>query len=404
MEGKGISYGSKMVWHDAMHFKGKMMETIPQANEDKLKALGIDYFSGTARFSGPGEVTVHHDTLKAEHILIGTGSTPRPLELPGGNLAIDSEAFLNLETLPRKFVFVGGGYIAYELAHVVKHAGSEAIILEATSRTLHAFDEELVAKLNQAGLETGIEVRINSKVTEIKQEENHLAVIIETNKGKETVTGEVVVNTTGRVPAIGELNLAAGRVAVKEGGIEVNQYLQSISNPAVYACGDVLPGSRQLTPVAEMESRVIAGNLLKGNQATPDYSVIPSVVFALPMLAAVGLKPGDPARDSEKTAVISMDASRRHETRRVGYRDAFYKIIVEPSSGRLLGAHLLGHNVYEVINLMALAIRQKLTITQLSEMVWSFPSLTYDALFSLNQQWEKQQATPQQVSLQGGGL
>ncbi len=393
MEGKGMSYGSQMDWHGAMHFKEKMMETIPQTTENKLRTLGIDYYSGTAHFTGPHEITVNEQLLQAEHILIGTGSMPTALEIPGKELALSSDGFLNLQTLPRKVVFIGGGYIAYELAHVVKHAGGDAVILEATEQTLRAFDKEVVDKLNQASRNTGIEIQTMAKVIALEKdkEKDQIVLTLAGPQKQQKIEAEVVVNTTGRIPDVQELDLQAGQVKVNNQGIEVNQYLQSTSNPAVYACGDVLPGSRQLTPVAEMESRVIACNLLHGNDCTPDYDVIPSGVFTQPVLAAVGLKPDDDKRALEGKMVLSIDASSRHETQRLGYQHAFYKIVVEQPSGRLLGAHLLGHDAYEVINLLALAIKQKLTITQLSEMVWSFPSLSYDVIFSLHQLWQKQQ-------------
>jgi glutathione reductase (NADPH) len=186
------------------------------------------------------------------------------------------------------------------------------------------------------------------------------------------------------VPEIDDLDLEAGGVAREKTGVSVNQYLQSVSNPAVYAAGDaVASGGFPLTPVAGMQGAIVASNLLNGNRGTPDYRGIPSVVFTVPPLATVGLQEAAAREQGRRIRTNYQDTAGWYSARRVGLRHAAFKVLVEEETERILGAHLLGTHAEEVINRFALAIRVGLKATELKQMVYSYPTSASDVPYLL---------------------
>jgi glutathione reductase (NADPH) len=193
----------------------------------------------------------------------------------------------------------------------------------------------------------------------------------------------MVVHGAGRVPALEALRPEKGGIPLQKGRIEVNQYLQSVENPAVYVAGDALGQGPQLTPVAEMEGRVAGRNIVEGNRSFPDYRVVPSVAFTMPPIASVGMQEKAARGSDREVNILYRDTSNRHITRRHGLSHSGMKVITEKATGQILGAHLLGHNADEVINFFALAMARRLSIQDISDVITTFPSVTYDALFRI---------------------
>jgi glutathione reductase (NADPH) len=162
--------------------------------------------------------------------------------------------------------------------------------------------------------------------------------------------------------------------------VKVNEWLQSVSNPTVYAAGDAAAssGALPLTPVAAHQSLIVSSNLLHGNNKRPDYRGISSVVFTTPALAAVGKTEELARSEGLKVRVKCEDASDWQSNRRVNEKAAMYKTIVDEATGRILGAHVLGPHAEEVINLFALAIRNNLTASDLSHMIYAYPTHASD--------------------------
>jgi len=162
-------------------------------------------------------------------------------------------------------------------------------------------------------------------------------------------------------------------------GISVNEYLQSVSNPAVYAAGDAsASGSPPLTPVSSMEGHVVASNLLEGNHQTPDFTEIPSVVFTMPALASVGLQEKQATEQGKKFRVNYQDTSSWYSSRRVNMKYSSYKVLIEEGSNRILGAHILGTHVEELVNIFAIAIRFNLRSEDLKKMIFAYPTAASD--------------------------
>ena len=182
------------------------------------------------------------------------------------------------------------------------------------------------------------------------------------------------MHAAGRVPEINDLNLNAAGIEWDKRGVLVNEFLQSVSNPAVYAAGDAASGGLPLAPVASYEGQIVAANLLKGNHQRPNYLGIPSVVFTIPPLAAVGHGEREAQKQNLKFNVKKEITSTWYSSRRVAETYSGYKVLVEESTDRILGAHILGSEADEVINLFALAIRSGMRATDLKHMLFAYPT------------------------------
>ncbi|MBI3670940.1 MAG: NAD(P)/FAD-dependent oxidoreductase, partial [Acidobacteria bacterium] len=187
-----------------------------------------------------------------------------------------------------------------------------------------------------------------------------------------------------RVPEIDDLNLDGAGVERSKRGVTVNEFLQSVSNPAVYAAGDAAAsGGPPLTPVAGYEGVIVATNLLKGNHEKPKYLGIPTVVFTIPPLASVGLSEQEAREQGLKFRVKKEMTSSWYSSRRVGETYSGFKVLVEESTDRILGAHLLAGQAEEVINLFAMAIRSGMRATDLKHTLFAYPTHGSDLPYML---------------------
>jgi glutathione reductase (NADPH) len=292
LRGKGVSADALRVeWSELMRFKRGMIEAVPAAQEDGFARAGIETFHGRARFAGPKAITVGDHVLEGRRLLIAAGAKPADLGIEGREHFVTSEQFLEFDALPPRVLFVGGGYISFEFGHVAARAGARVTVIHQGARPLNAFDPDLVDLLVARSRALGIDVRLGAAVTRIDKAGTVFIVHAETQGTTLQMEADMVVHGAGRVSEIDDLNLDAAGIRWNRQGVTVNDYLQSVSNPAVYAAGDAAAsGAPRLTPVADYHGRIVATNLLdKKNPQSPDHTVVPSVVFTIPPLASVGL-------------------------------------------------------------------------------------------------------------------
>jgi glutathione reductase (NADPH) len=407
-------------WPELMRFKRSFTEPVPKTREDQFSNAGIATFHDHARFTDTTTIKVTETNeggtdhvLNGKHILVATGAKPAKLNIPGEEHVTISDQFLELDYLPERIVFIGGGYISFEFAHIAARAGAKKItILHRSNKPLGQFDPDLVSQLIQSTRELGIDVLLQTEVKGIvRSSDNGLTVnafYVGENgnriKEEHIIETDMVVHGAGRVPDVETLDLeAAGIEYDKKKGIKVNEYLQSVSNPAIYAAGDVAAGSGgpQLTPVATYDGKIVASNLLKGNHIKPNYKGVPSVVFTIPPLASVGLQ-----ETAAKELGLRFRTNFRKNTsgwytsRRIGESHSGFKVLVEQrqanatatnsddddydsNNGRVLGAHILGTHAEEIINIFALAIRLGLDATDIKDAIFSYPTKSSDISYML---------------------
>ena len=381
-QGRGIRGEVSIDWPQLLAFERSFTDPIPRRKEERFRRAGIHTCRGFARFAGPDRVAIGDDLFSARYIVIATGAHPRPLDVPGADLVTQSDDFFYLETLPERIVFIGGGYISFEFAHVAARAGAKATILQRSGRVLKGFDHDIVDRLVQASREVGIDVQMNMPLLSVEKTAAGLLVRAGREGEEETFEADMVVHGAGRVPAIEGLDLAAGGVETDRRGIRVNEYLQSVSNPAVYVAGDANTRGVQLTPVAVRDAHIVVDNILNGNARAADYWVVPSAVFTNPPIASVGLTEEAAKEKGIPYIVHAGDLSERFTNRGINQKHVGYKLLIASDSRRILGAHLIGHHVEEVINIFALAIKHGLTVDDLTldAIPWAYPSNTYDII------------------------
>ncbi len=382
MRGQGITGKARIDWAELMAFKRTFTEPIPQRLEKELDGLGVATLHGTVRFTNPTTLRVGEEELTAERFLIATGAKPRELGIPGEQLLATSTDFLNLDSLPERIVFVGGGYVSFEFAHIAARAGASVTIAHRGERPLKAFDPDLVQRLVTASEEIGIRVRIGTEITAVERRGDHL--VARAGSGEE-LEADLVVHGACRVPEIDALDLDAGGIAFDPArGVRVNEYLQSTSNPRVYAAGDSADTAGwPLTPVAVHEGLIATSNLLNGNRKTPDYTGTPSVAFTLPAIARAGLTEEEASAQGLDFEVNTRDTSDWFTSKRTREAHAAYKVLIEKGSGRILGAHLLGMTAGEVIDMFALAIRFGLTARDVKTSVLVHPAAASDIVYMM---------------------
>lgn len=383
MQGKGVSGGAHIAWSDLMAFKRSFTDPVSERQERNYHGMGVDTLHGQARFTGPQSLDVNGESLEARFVLLATGAEPVKLGIPGEEHLITSEAFLSLESLPSRIVFVGGGYIAAEFSCLAALAGSKVTVIQHGRRMLKAFDTDLVGWLMEKFVQLGIDVRVDTGVTGVQQTAGGYRVTTSAGGTEQTMEADLVVHAGGRAPDLAPLNFAAANVRVENGRIKLNEFLQSVSNPAVYAAGDAAQNGPPLTPVSSHDGHVVAANMVRGNTRRPDYRGVPSVAFTVPPIASVGITEEQARAQGLKFGMKSQKASSWFTARQAAEPVYGFKVLVEETSELVLGAHLVGPHVDEVINIFALAIRHGLSAGSLKQTMFAYPTGASDIGYML---------------------
>lgn len=374
MSGNGVDGDVRINWSELIAFKRTFTDPIPKQHEHRYHEKGIITFHGSAEFTGPNRLKIAGRALQARHILLASGAEPVRLRIPGEQHLIDSGAFLAMQSLPRRIVLVGGGYIAAEFSHIAARAGAQVTVMQRGPRLLKHFEPELVNWLMESFRAIRVDVQPNTTVTGVEKHGDGFTVYATANGNEISVDADLVVHAAGRAPALDRLNLPAANVAVEQGRPKLNEYLQSESNPAIYAAGDAAQMGPALTPVSSHDGKVVAANLVDGNHVRPNYRGVPSVAFTLPPIAAVGMSEQQVRASGRQIRIKCERTSDWYTARRVAERVYGYKTIVDEQTGEILGAHLVGPNVDEVINLFGFAIRHGLTAENLKSTIFAYPT------------------------------
>jgi glutathione reductase (NADPH) len=369
-------------WPELIHFKRSFTDPVPKEKEGSFEKAGIKSFHGRTKFVDANSLDVAGQRLTARFIAIAAGAKPARLGIPGEEHLINSTQFLELEQLPAEIAFVGGGYIAMEFAHVAVRAGARVTILHRGTRVLEGFDPDLVSSLSDHTQELGIALHTGTTVEAIEKSKAKVTVHARQHGKRRSFPCDLAVHAAGRVPDIDDLDLQRAQIQRGKRGVKVNEYLQSVSNPAIYAGGDAAAtDGMPLTPVAGYDGKAIAANLLQGNHVKAEYDATPTVVFTIPPLASVGMSEETAKRDGFRFRKNHADTGGWYSSRRVGEKTAAFKVLVEEGSERILGAHLLGPAAEETINLFALAMRKAITASDLKQALFAYPTHASDVQY-----------------------
>jgi len=373
-----ISVGKPVLdWGALIDREKELISGIPDSLAETLETRGVELIRDRAKFVGANEVEAGRRRIEAKHIVIATGSKPRPLPIEGAELMITSDEVLSERERPQSVVFIGGGVIALEFGHVYARAGTKVTILEVLPRLLPALDEDAVEEVRKESERIGIKVHTGVTVRRVETAGGRLRTIFEDGGKEHAVESDRVVNGAGRIANVAEIDLDAGKIAHDGFRIAVDDYLRSKTNPAVYVCGDVT-ASPQLSPVATYEGRLVGRNIVEGAKHKPDYAGLPSSVYTVPALATVGLSEAKAKEQGLKTRVQVNDMEYWFSTRTFAETVAWSKIIVEEDTDRVVGAHFVGHAGEELVNVFGLAMKHGITATEIRDFVYAYPTFSAD--------------------------
>ena len=363
-------------WSGLLRNHQQFTTLVTPNTKEMYRSKGITCYEGKACFTGETTVQIGEDQeVTARNIVIATGARPRQMTIDGAELTITSDDFFSLQKLPRSIVFVGAGYISFELGHIAAACGCQVTIISKEEKPLPQFDPKLVTQLCESANRKGIRLLAGYEAIGVYGAAGKLRVVSERGPDGDVIETEaaVVLNATGRDVVV-DLDLEEAGVEYDEDeGIEVNEYYQT-SNKNVYAIGDVT-GREQFTPVADREGEILAHNLQHPKKRkTMDYVGLPKVMFTDPKFGMVGKLESELQDEGVKFDVHEGDLSGDLLEKSSGNAFARYRIFTEPDKGKILGAHLLGVHADEAVNLFALAMQTGLTAAQLEELNLGYPT------------------------------
>ncbi|MBB5209382.1 glutathione-disulfide reductase [Chiayiivirga flava] len=319
--------------------------------------LGIELVPEYGRFDGPGRIVAGTRTLTAPHVLIATGGHSVLPALPGAALGIDSNGFFALRAAPRRVAIVGGGYIGVELAGVLRGLGSTVDLFVRGQRALPSFDAELGTHLADSMRAQGIGLHVASEVRAVERDGD--GVRLQFSDDRAAHRADVLLWAIGRAPSAGALGLDRVGVRRSDSGHIVVDALQATNVPGIHAVGDVTT-QPALTPAATATARGLADRLFgtaPGFVLDPDQ--VPTVVFSHPPTASVGLSEDDACARFGRGAVHAHRRSFRPMRGAIGGDEArtFLKLVCVGDDERVLGVHMHGAQVDEMLQGFAVALR-----------------------------------------------
>ncbi|KAM8848946.1 glutathione reductase, mitochondrial isoform 2-T2 [Synchiropus picturatus] len=373
----GFDVGSvKFTWETLKAKRDAYVSRLNGIYGNNLVKAKIESINGYARFTNDPEPTVEVNGKKysAPHILIATGGQPSTVsdtEIPGASLGITSDGFFELETLPKRSVVVGAGYIAVEMAGILSTLGSETSLIIRQGGVLRSFDSFISTNCTKELQNSGIDLRKHSQVKSVIKKENGLEVTVVTRDPEKkheeeinTIQGvDCLLWAIGREPNTSGLNLGHLGVNVdKRGHIIVDEF-QNTSRAGIYAVGDVC-GRALLTPVAIAAGRKLAHRLFEGKKDSKlDYSNIPTVVFSHPPIGTIGLTEEEAIQSYGKENVKIYKTSFTPMYHAITTRKSLciMKLVCVGKEEKVMGLHMQGLGCDEMLQGFSVAIKMGAT-------------------------------------------
>ena len=340
-------------------------ETLGNQHVDVIKERAVVTGANSVRMAGGRDIT-------ARVILIATGGWPIRPQFPGAEHGITSNEVFHLETLPKRVVIAGGGYIANEFAGIFHGFGAHVTIVNRGDTILRGYDEQIRDRLLQISMIKGIEFRFNAPFESISKNDDGTLHVV--TRGYDPIEADLVLFATGRAPNVQGLGLEdAGVELAANGAVKVDDDNKS-SVDSIYAVGDVTDRV-QLTPVAIREGQAFAETVFGNKPTRVDYDNIPSAVFSHPPLGGVGLTESQ-ARNKLGTIRTFASDFRPMKNVLAGRNErALYKMIVDAASDQVVGLHMIGPDAPEILQAAAVAVKAKLTKADFDATVALHPSM-----------------------------
>ncbi|MEO0924563.1 MAG: glutathione-disulfide reductase [Cyanobacteria bacterium J06643_13] len=363
-ESLAASYGwnkcdRQVDWMSLMHNIHSRLDAISNSFKETFAEKGIDLIYGDAKFTGKNTVKVKEQEITADKILISVGGHPIKPDFPGSDLAVTSRGMFQLEQIPPKLAIVGGGYIGVEFASMMHAFGASVVFMDTSELILSGFDRDLRTSVQQGLIDRGIEFIGATTAEKIEQSEDRLKLHLDSGK---TIDADVVLLATGRAPSTKSLCLEqAGVETGEKGEIKVDECCQT-QNPDIYAVGDCIDRI-PLTPVAKAEAQAVVETLYGKQPRSINYNYVPSAVFSRPEAASVGLSESAARDKYEKvecycdrtTPMLYSLAADEMQS------EMLIKLVVAGDEAKIVGAHVVGDHAANMLQCLAVAVRQGIT-------------------------------------------
>ncbi|MFN2225781.1 MAG: dihydrolipoyl dehydrogenase, partial [Anaerolineae bacterium] len=346
-----------------------------------MRENGVDVVAGTGRLRSANEVEVALNeggtqTLPARHVILATGSRARSIPgiAPDGRRILTSREAIVLRELPVSVVVVGAGPIGMEFAHIWQAYGARVTVVEMLPRALPLEDEEVSAVVERAFKRRKVKLLTSARVQEIEPTGDGVRVRVSDGQGEQSLEAERVLVAIGVAPNSEGLGLEEVGVALDRGYVEIDEFMRT-GVPGIYAVGD-LTGKLALAHVASAQG-IIAAEAIAGVGTRPlDYEALPRCTYCQPQVASFGLTEAQALERGYKARVGQFFFLANGKALGLGEREGFVKIVTDETSGEILGAHLVGPEVTELLPELVLARTWELTPEEIARSVHAHPTLS----------------------------
>jgi len=370
-------------WAAIQARKTKVVTKLVKGIEFLFKKNKVESIQGYGRLSGPGRITVtdakgQTREIQAAKIVLATGSEAKtfPGFEPDGKTILTNKEILALKAIPKSMVIMGAGAVGVEFASIFHRFGTKVTILEMLPRAVPLEDEEISAELAKSFRRQGIALETQAKVERATKTESGVAVSFTRADGKpQTIEAETLLVAVGRSPNTQGVGLEKMRVKLERGFVKVDPYMQT-DEPGVYAIGDIVANSPLLAHVASREG-IVAVTHAAGKPAEPiNYAQVPNCTYCEPEVSSVGLTERQAREAGHKVRVGKFPFVANSKAGILGSREGFVKMVCDEKYGEILGVHMIGPRVTEMIAEAVVAMRLEGTVEDLAHTIHPHPTLT----------------------------
>ena len=365
LQGKGFDDVPFVNWEQLETFKEKFTAPVSTGSRKGIVDADITAIDGQPKFTSENTLVVDGTEYQAGKFIIATGQRPSYLDIAGREHLLSSTDFLSLKKMPDDITIIGAGYIAFELATIANATGAKVHIVHHNDHPLKAFDQEYAMELVKQLENKGVDFNFNVDTQSISAQDGKY--ILKADNFE--LSTDLVIGATGRIANVDFLDLEKANVQFNRHGVVVNDHLQS-TNENIYAIGDVVATKQpKLTPVGGFEAGYVSDVLLGKTDKKLELPLIPTVVYGSPKLAKVGVQTGDKVVEQDVTSWFTYS----HTNEPV----AKVKIVLNDKK-QIIGATLLSNEADSLINLLTLAIKQKMSHEDVVKQIFAYPTAASD--------------------------
>ncbi len=365
LQNKGFDEVQFVDWRQLEKFKKAFTDPVSKGSRDGAVGAGITAIDGQPRFISDTELTFNGETYQADNFIIATGQRPSYLNIKGKEHLLSSTDFLSLKSMPKDITIIGAGYIAFELATIANSTGAKVHLIHHNDHPLKGFNEKYALELVKQLEDKGVDFNFNVDTKEIDAQDGEY-IIKADDFEMET---DLVIGATGRIPNVDLLDIEKAGVKVDRHGVVVNGKLQS-SNKNIFAIGDVVSTKEpKLTPVAGFEANYVSDVILGKTDKDIDFPLVPTVVYGSPKLAEVGAQTGAKVVDQDVTSWFTYSHANEPKAK--------IRIVLNHKS-EIIGATVLSGSADSLINLLTMAIKDKMSHADVIKQIMAYPTAASD--------------------------